>query len=664
MVFGTANFTSFVNAKPGEAYMRVRDLTSTRSFVAGSRLAGHDQRRRGLAWLRDLDPAGLHRAGAERGRAGPAAVHRPPGADPESLLFAERVVHKKSDPAHVAGTQFPADTHDTVAITELLDNWLDITGDHLDTTSGVTHVGSLDPSVKTRAWSGGWNWGNAMDSIAMLPAAIYYIRPELGLTKGTLCYVDVDQPTSPFGLSDVPDGTTTKGYREMEIVLDGTSLVNDFYAWGMGYGSSSPVFSHEEAPTSQANHGLWQQSVIAGGVYKQGTIDRIADSYVNGSPESKRGGKANRPYIRLTTYDPGLLAGHVVDFSSEVWGYSDAIPVRQLTLTFEAPDSPRYDITLSHEIDAPWSFIDKFVIKMPTVQVPHTPYPPIPTIGDPGPTTVCQCGITDGFDRIVPEVTHLSNSGTTTAPIGTSDSGSVWTGLNLGGGPYNLSNGGVGSSVDGASLVIRGIWSSATNLHGGAANYYLSITAAMDYTATKSYKFVMDNLPNGGNDVGMYISIPGGSSSGTLTPIVFVNTGFVTVLDSRIGMSFTTTADSTLIPNSWWVAGREYTVSLIDDGTDTTISITDGTDTYSFTKTGFTGDTIFNPALDVSWTTLGGVSATDSVSVHVYDLDIPEVNRGAQPFDDFNRIVVARLGHHAQWPVVDNRGNWRVGHGW
>ena len=45
-----------------------------------------------------------------------------------------------------------------------------------------------------------------MNSIAMLPAAIYYIRPEVSSPVGTVVYCDTDSPTAPFGLSDTPTG--------------------------------------------------------------------------------------------------------------------------------------------------------------------------------------------------------------------------------------------------------------------------------------------------------------------------------------------------------------------------------------------------------------------------------------------------------------------------
>lgn len=415
VLFDTARFKSLVNGQAGEAFMRVRDLDSTYSFTEGS------------DWLLTVDGDAVWRGYV-------TAVKRtyiyPAGNVVESglqrfwdltgadlnILFERRVVYDQADPDNVTGPQFAAGTADTVAITELIDDWLYLNDDDLDTTTGIVGVGDLDPEQPTRAWSASWYWGAAMASIATIPAAIFYIRPEAGSPRGTLVYCDVDVPDAPFGLSDQPNGTTTKGFREMEIIEDGTSLANDVLAIGMGYGKQVPVVKRLQAAASITEHGRWQTGLQKPGVYKQATINRIADSVVNGSPESKRGSKDDRPAVQLTTYEPGLLAGHKVTFTSAVWGWTDVIPVRQMEITFESPTDPRYEILLSHEIDAPWGFIDQFWPKIPIPE--WCPDPPC-FVWPPPPPPVCDCEMPipfDDFDR-----TEASGWGTATP------SGKVWT---------------------------------------------------------------------------------------------------------------------------------------------------------------------------------------------------------------------------------------------
>ena len=417
VVFSTAQFKSLVNGKPGEAKMRVRDLASTYSFTQGADwLLTVDGDAVWRGFVQTISRVYIYNAG-DTAESGLQRFWDLEGAD-LNILFPRRVVFKGSSPTTVEGTQFAAGTADTTAITDLLANWLDLSSDDLDTTTGVVGVGDLDPAQATRAWSGGWYWDDAMNSIAMLPAAIYYIRPETGSPKGTLVYCDVDVPDAPFGLSDVPNGTTTRRFREAEIILDGTSLANDVMGWGMGYGSQAPVFKRDEDATSQTTHGLWQTGRVVPGVYKQVTIDRITDSILNGSPQSKRGAKDDRPAVQLVTYEPGLLVGHKVPFTSNVWGWSDTLPVRQMQVTFETPTDPRYELILSHEIDAPWGFIDQF-----WPAIPRFPGFSGGWFGDGWTLPAgCDCGITDTFTRTV-----ASGWGTSDAGLPWSATGSLYS---------------------------------------------------------------------------------------------------------------------------------------------------------------------------------------------------------------------------------------------
>ncbi len=440
VVYATARFQQKVNGAVGEGYMRVRDDASTYSFTAGADwlvLVDGSAAWRGfvmtirrvyIAPAMDVAESGLQRF---------IDLYGPDG----NVLLTRRVVEKASSPATVEGTQFAANTADTTAITDLLANWLDLSADSIDTSTGVTHVGNLDPAQKTRAWSGGWYWNNAMDTIAMLPGAIYYLRPESGSPHYTLVYCDVDTPTSPFGLSDQPNGSTTLGYRQVEIIADGMGLVTDEMAWGFGYGSQVPVFKRITDATALATHGRWQDGRQAFGVYKQATIDRIADSVVYGSPTNHRGAKDDRMAVDLVTYHPGLLAGHVVAFDSQVWGYSDTIPVRQSELTFDAPDSPKWHLLLSHAIDAPWGFFDQFWPQLPRFAFPMPSLPGVPVLPPGG----CGCVgnvVFDDFNRTV----AAGGWGTATP------SGDPWT----------VFGSGTAFSVDGSNGLIT--FSSATGL--------------------------------------------------------------------------------------------------------------------------------------------------------------------------------------------------------
>jgi hypothetical protein len=409
VVIETARFTSQVNGQPGDGYIRVRDDDGTKSFTVGQRVLltiNGDPVWRGFI------------SSVKRVYVAPALNVTAFGLtrfiDLElvdtNILFQKRIVVDAATPENVYGTLYPAGTDDKVAITDLVTNFLDLTGDNIDTNTYVEAVGTLDPAQASRPWSGGFTWAEAMASIAMIPAGIYYLSPTL--VGSNLVYTDDDTATALFGLSDQPDYVTTFGYREMEVLHDGGSLANDVLCWGFGYGSNVPVFARAEDAASQATHGLWQYAQANPGVSVQATVDRIADSILNGSPENLRGRKDDKIAAIVTTYQPGLLPAQKVAFASEVFGYSDTLPVRKMEITFVNPTTPRYVLTLSHDIDAPWGFVDQFMYDLPNTAFPQSRLPGIAF-----PST--NCAVFDDFERI--EVSGW----------GTASSGYAWTSSGL-----------------------------------------------------------------------------------------------------------------------------------------------------------------------------------------------------------------------------------------
>jgi hypothetical protein len=303
-----------------------------------------------------------------------------------------------------------------------------------------------------------------MQSIASIPAAIYYIDPDKRFV-----YTDVDTPNAPFDLSDQPDHVTTFGYREMEILMDGTNLANDVMCWGIGYGSQTPVFVRDEDATSQSIHGLWQLGQTTFGVYRQATIDRIAASIIDGSPQSKRGAKNDRPAVMVVTHQGGLRVADKVDFTSAVFGYEDVIPIRKMVVEFEGPDTPKYTLTLSHEIDTPFSFFDPFLIDwhFPKVVFPPPPPPVLPEPGGCGPTDGTY-EIFDSFSRVLP------------TSWGTADAGRTWLTSGTAGASTITVNGSVGTlGVTAPSTTV--VSASAAVTFGGI---FATVPCVFSFTAT------------------------------------------------------------------------------------------------------------------------------------------------------------------------------------
>ena len=229
------------------------------------------------------------------------------------------------------------------------------------------------------------------------------------------------------------DGATAEisdiGVRDVEISYDGGDLRNDVMIWGAGQGSAVPVFKRVQDAASITDHGRWQVGMLNQAVWRQATVDRIANSHVYGSPQSKRGGKDDAVAVRCTTFDPRFRVGHKVTFRSEVFDYADVLPIRAMEVDFPTAFNPRFNLTLSHEIDAPWNTYEFW---MPTWNWNFPPLPPLGgididldgidvDIGGPGglpPQNPCNeivlCCVTDTFTR-------------TASTWGTTDTGDAWS---------------------------------------------------------------------------------------------------------------------------------------------------------------------------------------------------------------------------------------------
>lgn len=386
VIFGTAFFESAVNGQTGSCKFQVRDLDRTASFDQGST----------IELLIDGDPVWTgYLVKATRGYVFPALnvtdfglarFFTIEGVD-LNILFTKRIVFNQSAPADVFGKLYPPFSADDDAIADLVADYLDLTGDSLDTSTQVENVADINDDQDARAWSGGYTWGQAMGSIAMLPGAVYFLAP-----TRKLVYTDVNTATAARGLSDQP-GPSDAGYSEMRITKDGSALANDVFAWGFGYGSNDPVFVRDQDAASLAAHGRWQLGVQKPGIYKQATINRVAESIVDGSPSSQRGAKDDRVAVELVTYVPGFLPAQKVDFTSAVFGFSDVIPIRRMRVTFESPEAPKYALSLSHAIDLPWGFFDPFKFTFPRFP-PFKPWPPVIGVQPP-----VNSGIIDDFEN-------------------------------------------------------------------------------------------------------------------------------------------------------------------------------------------------------------------------------------------------------------------------
>lgn len=268
-----------------------------------------------------------------------------------NLLFSRRMVWDQDDPTNDIPNR-PAGTQDNTVISWLVANYLDLTGDGIDTSSGVTHVGTPGQYEKFKIASIGDDWGQVMQRIGLQTGAVWYIDPDK-----VLQFRDDETVTAPKGLSDRP-GVGQVGYREMEVLSSATDLANDVFFWGAGAGSAELAFVREQRSGSIAAHGRFQYAELRYDCYKQTTVQKIADSWLDGSPQHRRGHKDDHDFIKCVVYSPVFRVGMVVAFESETHGYTDDVPVRKISFTWPSPDAVRFELELSHELDQGLSFAE------------------------------------------------------------------------------------------------------------------------------------------------------------------------------------------------------------------------------------------------------------------------------------------------------------------
>jgi len=351
-------FTARASGFPGEAQVVIRDDAQLMSFTAGKTLElfldgvrewdGYAVQRKHNYWFEG------HTANCYPCPHITPRKHILIGAD-RNLLFERRVLYNKADPDTANDNIWPAGTSDEDAIEESISLYLDDV-DGIDYTTKVETVGSPDPYVEFRLPGPTSMFGLMMRETAESVGAIFYIDPDRYLV-----YTDVNEPDAPFVLTDQPTTVGEVGYREMYLFHDGTQMVNDALIWGAGQGSPNIVFSRLEDDASIELHGRWQNpNGFRQQVWHQGSVDRIADSIINGSPSSKRGHKDDRVSVECKVFAPGLRVAHKVDFTNEAHGFTDVIPVRNMRISFPTPYNVMYELRLSHELDEPWSIVEPY----------------------------------------------------------------------------------------------------------------------------------------------------------------------------------------------------------------------------------------------------------------------------------------------------------------
>lgn len=277
-----------------------------------------------------------------------------------NIHLARRYVYRKDNPADASGLPvYPMGTTDRTAIIDMLTNYVEFfPGDMMQLVDGIPDtsfiqtIGTPGEDQDFRLASVAMPISTMFTDIVGQTGGVFYIDVD-----GYFHYVDDETVTAPFELSDQPVGDQV-GYREMEVVSKGDALANDALVWGAGRGSSDPVFSRFQDPTSIALHGRFQWGDQFSGASKTSTVAKRAETYVNGSVLHRRGHKDDQDFLKVVIFEQGIRPAQVVQFHSEVYDYHDTVPVRAVRMTFPTKQDAKWELQLGHSIDVPYAAVD------------------------------------------------------------------------------------------------------------------------------------------------------------------------------------------------------------------------------------------------------------------------------------------------------------------
>lgn len=389
-----AEFTSSARGAAGTCRFRIRDYNQSKMFTVGKELTlTIDGVRKWGGFVMEV-----HRGYFWDGSPHPCDTPLVPryfeiiGSD-YNVLLNKRVLYDKVHPENFNKlTCFAAGTPDSTVIDYYIANHTDLLADGVTTTM-VEHVGtpSVDqciPNDCNISAQAGQNISSFLRFINFNVGAIWYLDPNKNLV-----YTDVDTPNAAFGLSDDPVAGEV-GCRDLEILYDASDMRNDALVWAAGQGpNQTGLFARRQDATSETTHERWQIANTNLSLICQSSVNQIANSYVYGSPQNKRGGKDDRVSIKATVFVPNFTVAQKVPVRSAVFGYSDVVPIRSERITFPTATEPQYDLVLGFDVDDPWTTVEFWWPQFhwpkcpdgsdpPCISIPPPPPPPNPCAQD------------------------------------------------------------------------------------------------------------------------------------------------------------------------------------------------------------------------------------------------------------------------------------------
>jgi len=272
VIFVDASLESQATAAPGTFTIRIRDKERALSFTTG----------REMQFAVDgVTLFGGYLTQVGRTYAFPAVDTQPisgvtqriwelKGPD-YNILFDKRVFYNKADPLTHPAT-WAKGTLDRPLILQMCEDYLDLPGD-LDFDTLVEAVAAPADDVDGAWVPMGSYWRDQMVDFSKNTGAIFYINGAKQLVNKS-----VEDTEARWGFSDVPNHRAfatgdqrfqgvTIGPRDLDILEDGSAIVNDALVWGGSmtageWDQGSVVFGRAQNSESIALHNRWQFAEI------------------------------------------------------------------------------------------------------------------------------------------------------------------------------------------------------------------------------------------------------------------------------------------------------------------------------------------------------------------------------------------------------------------
>lgn len=340
VLFETASFTTNSNGAPGQFEFRVKDPTNTLNLVTGKEVT---------LSLNGTTVFGGYCLSLSRTFAFPDKtdgvrqwVVR--GVD-YNILFDKRVLRNTSDYLHQLPNPSPT-VMDGTAIKNAITNYSDLTGFDLSTIEDVEYY-NHDGTSKSAYPQQGSTLRELIDGPAFRAGCVYYIAADKKVH-----YRGLETATSLWGFSDSPNETTTYKMHDLDIVEDGSVIVNDALVWGGSQwaGTGGTVFYRAQSSSSQTTYGRWQQVETHFGEEGYGIqagVQARATSIVSGptGADALNQLKGLRyPQWQMSfswwLHDiPSLpIPGTIYTITSSAFGLTKVLPLRSMTMTFPELD--------------------------------------------------------------------------------------------------------------------------------------------------------------------------------------------------------------------------------------------------------------------------------------------------------------------------------------